>query len=54
MRQLFEDGEGIISGRRGTCIGIEELSKLFQIVNKRYVPIEVSLVLSSFDLNLHM
>ena len=42
MRQLFEDGEGIKREAR-YLYRIEELSKLFQIVNKRYVPLKYRL-----------
>ena len=53
MRQLFEDGEGIIREAR-YLYRIEELSKLFQIVNKRYIPLKYRLYFLALILNLHM
>ncbi len=53
MRQLFEDGEGIIREAR-YLYRIEELSKVFQIVNKRYIPLKYRLYFLALVLNLHM
>ena len=53
MRQLFEDGEGIIREAR-YLYRIEQLSKLFRIINKRYIPLKYRLYSLALILNLHL